>query len=195
MDPKQTSQASSSSSLFSIGYGDRPWSEFLARLKRHDIKYLVDVRSRPVSRQTEFNRRPLKALLAVEDIRYVFLGKQLGGMPVDSDCYVDGKVDYEICRQKEFFREGLSRLTKAYSGGHRVVLMCSELDPERCHRSKMIGEALVDQDIEIQHIGRDGTIITHQQVIDKLTSKQASFSFHKGFRSEGRYRPGGQRVS
>jgi len=42
--------------LLSIGYGDRPWDEFAHRLKAHDIQYVVDVRSRPGSRQPEFNR-------------------------------------------------------------------------------------------------------------------------------------------
>ncbi len=180
-------ESPTTTSLFSIGYGDRPWEEFLKRLIQHGIAYVVDVRSRPASRQSEFNRTTLQALLERQDIRYIYLGDQLGGQPSDPDCYADdGKVDYARCREKAFFREGLARLMKANEGGHRTAIMCSELDPERCHRSKMIGEALRDAGVPIQHIDRDGSVATQMQVIARLTGGQQSF-FGEEFRSRGQY--------
>lgn len=172
--------------VLSIGYGDRPWDEFSHRLKAHDVQFLVDVRSRPGSRQPEFNREALEVLLGKIGVKYVFMGDTLGGQPDDPDCYIDGKVDYETVQSREFFQRGLSRLKAAAAGGHRVAMMCSELDPERCHRSKLIGAALEKEHIEVRHIDRDGSLATQEQVIARLTGGQTSL-FELGMTSRGRY--------
>ena len=174
--------------LTSIGYGDRPWSEFLERLRRHDVRFLIDVRSNPRSRQPEFNAESLELLLSQEGIRYVFMGDTLGGKPDDPSCYIDGKVDYEQCELRPAFRTGLDRLRVAVTGGHRVALMCSELDPERCHRSKLIGQALAKEGLELTHIDRDGERVSQHAVIGKITGGQEAL-FGQAFTSIGRYEP------
>ena len=65
--------------------------------------------------------------------------------------------------------------------------MCSELDPERCHRSKLIGEALESRGISMSHIDRDGSLASQREVIDRLTGGQ-KLLFGDGFRSRKRYR-------
>ena len=160
--------------LTSIGYGDRPWPEFAERLRRHGVQFLVDVRSQPRSRQPEFNGETLELLLSQVGIRYVFMGHALGGKPDDPSCYVDGKVDYARCEQRPVFRSGLERLRTALMGGHRVAIMCSELDPERCHRSKLIGQALAKEGIELTHIDRDGDRVSQRTVIARITRVRSS---------------------
>lgn len=174
--------------LTTIGYGDRPWSEFIDRLKGHRIQYLIDVRSQPRSRLPEFNGDALKVLLGQAGIKYVFMGDALGGKPDDPSCYVDGKVDYARCEARPVFSAGLERLSAALKGGHRVALMCSELDPERCHRSKLIGEALQRRNIPLLHIDRDGAEVTQRAVIGRLTGGQSPL-FGESFTSRGRYAP------
>lgn len=172
--------------LMSIGYGDRPWEEFASRLRAYRVEFLVDVRSRPGSRQAEFNREALEILLSQIGIKYVYMGDTLGGQPDDQSCLVDGKVDYDTVAGRDFFRRGLSRLVAAARGGHRVAMMCSEIDPERCHRSKLIGVALAKEGLEVQHIDRDGSLATQAQVILRLTRGQSSL-FEIGMTSRGRY--------
>lgn len=174
--------------LTSIGYGNRPWSEFADRLGRHDVRFLIDVRSQPRSRQPEFNADMLESLLSKVGIRYVFMGDTLGGKPDDPSCYIDGKIDYARCEQRPAFRAGLDRLRVAIAGGHRVALMCSELDPERCHRSKLIGQALAKDGIELTHIDRDGERVSQQSVIARITGGQEAL-FGQTFTSVGRYEP------
>jgi len=174
--------------LASIGYGDRPWDDFVLRLRRHDVRFLIDVRSHPKSRQPEFNGDSLRLLLAKAGIRYVFMGDTLGGKPDDPSCYVDGKVDYARCEERPAFRAGLNRLRDAIAGGHRVALMCSELDPERCHRSKLIGQALAKEGVELTHIDRDGDCISQREVIGRITGGQDAL-FGQTFTSIGRYEP------
>jgi uncharacterized protein (DUF488 family) len=174
--------------LTSIGYGDRPWTDFVTRLRRHDVRFLIDVRSQPKSRQPEFNKEALQLLLAEAGIRYVFMGDALGGRPEDPSCYVDGKVDYARCELLPAFRAGLGRLQAAIAGGHRVALMCSELDPERCHRSKLIGQALAKEGVELTHINRDGARVSQKEVIELITGGQGAL-FAQAFTSIGRYEP------
>ena len=77
-------------------------------------------------------------------IKYVFLGDKLGGLPADDTCYHDGKVDYDLVKEKDFFKEGLRRLITANTNGVKLAIMCSESKPEACHRSKLIGQELLE---------------------------------------------------
>lgn len=171
--------------LLSIGYGDRPWPDFLARLHAHRVRYVIDVRSRPVSRFADFNRRALERRLEPGPTRCVYLGEQLGGRPDDPDCYVGEHLDEERCRRTRPFREGLQRLIAAHHGGHRAALMCAELDPERCHRATLIGRALAEEGILLWHIDRDGSARTQPQVIERLTGGQSGL-FDESLRAKDR---------
>jgi uncharacterized protein (DUF488 family) len=158
--------------VFSIGHGNKTIGEFVSELQGYGIEFLIDIRSKPYSKYSpHFSQQPLKAAVEREHIKYVYLGKELGGLPAhDSTCFTsDGKVDYDKLKEKDFFKEGLLRLEKAYSQGIRVCIMCSESDPKMCHRSKLIGVELLKKGIILQHI-IDGTkVLTQQQVIFELT--------------------------
>src|SRR5258708_34444218 len=85
------------------------------------------------------------------------MGDTLGGRPSDRSCYkINGKVDYAIVRQKDFFKKGIERIRMAYEKDLRVVLLCSESRPEQCHRSKLIGSGLHQEKILVQHIDENG---------------------------------------
>lgn len=176
------------STLHTIGYGARSLDELVAALKAHHIEYLLDVRSSPYSKfKPEFTKEALEAVLKARGIRYVFVGDTLGGQPRDPDCYTDGKVDYEKVRQQPFFQAGLERLRKAHEQRLRAALMCSEGRPEQCHRSKMIGEALVAAGIPVAHIDEDGHLLTQTQVMNRLTGGQLDFFGGPSLTSRKRY--------
>ncbi len=175
--------------LTTIGYGDRPWEDFLGRLRRHGVEYVADVRSHPRSRLPEYEGEALRLALPRCGIKYVFMGDELGGKPDDPRCYVGGKVDYAQCETRPAFIAGLDRLAAALHAGHRVALLCSELDPERCHRSKLIGQALLKRGIPISHIDRDGSAVDQERVIERITGGQAHL-FGESFMSVGTYVPG-----
>src|SRR4051812_1605846 len=90
--------------VLSIGYGSqRSSEEFVELLSRYGVRYLVDVRSKPYSKfRPEFSRDALQAVLKRANIAYVFMGDSLGGLPGDQSVYVDGKVDYSLCRGKDW---------------------------------------------------------------------------------------------
>ena len=171
-------------SIYTIGYGARSIEEFLALLKAWDIAFVLDVRSRPYSRyKPDFSKDALERHLRGRGIRYVFMGDTLGGQPDDPDCYTaDGKVDYEACRQKPFFREGIDRLQQAWQQGHKVALMCSEGKPEQCHRSKLIGPALEEAGIPMIHLDEEDQPLSQEAVMMRVIGGQPSLfgpSFHQ----------------
>jgi len=175
--------------IHTIGYGSRTLDDFVCVLKTHAIGYLIDVRSTPYSRfKPEFSKDALERHLQEHGIRYLYLGDKLGGQPDDPTCYADGKVIYDEVRQRSFFREGLARVEAAFRRRLRVVLMCSEGKPEQCHRSKLIGQALAEQNIPVVHIDENGELVSQADVIYELTDGQLSLFGDSDFTSRKRYR-------
>jgi uncharacterized protein (DUF488 family) len=162
--------------IYSIGYGARDISAFIQILKKYSIDYLIDVRSKPYSSfKPEFSKKSLEQKLNENNIRYVFMGDSLGGQPEDPSCYDEaGKVDYGKCRQRPQFQSGIERLRRAQQQQLSVVIMCSEAKPESCHRTKLIGEALVQEGIDIQHIDESDILLTHNQVMLRVIKGQPS---------------------
>ena len=139
--------------IYTIGYGARSLEEFITLLKEHRIAFVLDIRTAPYSRyKPEFSKAALEAELARHGFRYIYMGDVLGGQPDDPDCYVNGKVNYDAVKQKDFYRQGIARLQKAFAQQHRVMLMCSVGKPEICHRIVLIGESLDELCIPIIHI-------------------------------------------
>jgi uncharacterized protein (DUF488 family) len=161
--------------IFSIGYGNRTFKDFVELLKHYKIDYLIDVRSQPYSkRYPDFSQKRLSELSLNYGVRYVWMGDTLGGRPNDPDCYTnDGKVDYEKCAAKEFYLAGIARLKNAVEQQLNVVIMCSEIKPQECHRSKLIGETLVKEGISVFHIDENGKLKPHEIVINDLISSLA----------------------
>ncbi len=73
--------------VYSIGHSNHDIDKFCDLLIHNEIKYLVDVRSTPFSRYyPQYNQERLLLSLATVNIKYVFLGKELGGRINDITC-------------------------------------------------------------------------------------------------------------
>jgi uncharacterized protein (DUF488 family) len=174
--------------LFTIGYGARTIDQLIADLRTYRIEYLIDVRSAPYSKfKPEFSKEALQLRVEQAGLRYLFMGDTLGGQPKDPDCQTDGKIDYDKVKVQPFFLAGVDRLKRAVAQGHRAALMCSEGRPERCHRSKLIGETLAASGVRVAHIDEDGRLLTQTEVIDRLTHGQLDLFGQPSFTSRKRY--------
>jgi uncharacterized protein (DUF488 family) len=143
------------STIYSIGHGNKSIETLIEELKKFDINYLIDIRSKPYSKYNpQFNRDEIKYSLENNGIRYTFMGDILGGLPDDITCYTNGHVDYNKLKDKDFFKKGLARLVTAHTKKIKVAIMCSESNPAECHRTKLIGEELKKKAIIINHITR-----------------------------------------
>jgi uncharacterized protein (DUF488 family) len=157
--------------LFTIGHGTRKSDEFLGLLQQYNIKYLLDVRSRPYSRfNPQYNQKQLQQFLEEHNITYVFMGDTLGGRPDDKSVYnIEGKIDYRLLKEKEYFKTGIERVKTALQKDLDVAVMCSERKPAECHRSRLIGEVLFKDGIILNHIDDKGEIKDQPLVMKEAT--------------------------
>lgn len=166
----KTIKKMSNSTIFSIGHGTKKIETFIEELQSFNILFLIDVRTSPYSKYNpQYNKEQLLFHLKEKGITYVFLGDKLGGLPRDRSCYSEGKVDYNKVKDKNFFTEGLSRLLTANSKKINVAMMCSETKPQECHRSKLIGRELMNNDISVNHIVSKGKLKDQKTVMLELT--------------------------
>ncbi|MFM1842571.1 MAG: hypothetical protein RLZZ490_1307 [Cyanobacteriota bacterium] len=158
--------------LFTIGHSNHSPEKFIELLEFHGITALADVRSLPYSRYLpHFNQPALQALLPQAEIRYVFLGAELGARPDNPDCYVDGKALYEKIAATDNFQKGLNRLLKG-ANDYRIALMCAEKDPLTCHRAILICQHLLPFNLEIGHIHSNGELEYHEALEERMLKAQ-----------------------
>lgn len=154
--------------LFTIGYSNFKRDEFIKLLKKYHIEAIADVRSHPFSKfNPDFNRDFLKSKLGKNDIKYVFLGDELGARRVETDCYVNGKVSYPLVVKTSSFKRGISRLLSGIEK-MRIVLLCAEKDPINCHRFILICHNIKNQVRNINHILRSGDVERNLETENRL---------------------------
>ncbi len=142
--------------LMTIGYEGLRIEDFLHKLKRNNVVFLVDVRQNPNSRKQGFSKSQLETFLADNEINYVHFQKL--GTPPELRQHIKEGQNYE-----EFFKdyrnylihqkESLSQL-KELIEKTICCLMCFEKDYQECHRqviSSMV-EEMSDEKIEVMHI-------------------------------------------
>lgn len=142
--------------LYTIGHSNHEINEFLKMLRENKIEQLIDVRSAPYSKYSpQFNQNQIKKSLETEGIEYHYLGKKIGGRPSNKDYYKDDKVIYSLVEMDSKYKEGIKQLQK-FMENKRTVLMCSEEDPHKCHRHKLITLTLLKKRYKVSHIRGNG---------------------------------------
>ena len=163
--------------IYTIGHSNHTEDIFLGLLTRHNISAVVDVRSVPFSRYTsQFNRPILKQRLKGNGIQYHFMGHWLGGRSDDPGDYdPDGQVQYDLLSKSEKFLEAMDSVVRG-SSENRLALMCSEGRPEDCHRSLLLAEELRNwhKPLEVVHILPDGSTQTHEELRQRVASRNAA---------------------
>ncbi len=151
--------------LLSIGHSNVALDSFLVLLAKHHIEVVADVRTAPRSRYVpHFDASPLREALTNLGLKYVYLGKELGGRP-DGDEYYDedDHVLYSRLAESPLFEVGLDRILEG-AKEYRVAMLCSEEDPLHCHRHLLIGRVLDNRGVPLLHIRGDGTLQTEDEL-------------------------------
>jgi uncharacterized protein (DUF488 family) len=149
--------------IYSIGHSNLDVQGFIDLLKKNGVDCLVDIRSIPQSRFCpQFNKTRLEAVLRENGIQYLYEGASLGGRIKDIDCFIDKKlpekktdfaksIDYNVLKTKSWFNEGIRRVIEL-NAKNTPALMCMEEDPDKCHRSILVGRRLEEEGIRFIHI-------------------------------------------
>ena len=154
--------------LYTIGHSRHPIEHFINLLKEASVSLVLDVRSIPYSRRNpQFNRKTLADRLADEGIAYVFSGKELGAKSPSPDCYVNGKVQFDLIAARPEFSDGLDLVIEK-TGEARPTLLCAEEDPLTCHRTILVCRHLRNRVNSILHIRGDGSIETNDKFERRL---------------------------
>jgi uncharacterized protein (DUF488 family) len=150
--------------MLTVGHSTRTIEEFLELLESHGVEVLADIRTVPKSRANpQFWGDALAKSLAKAGIGYRWM-KALGGLRhprKDSpntgwrNTNFRGYADY---MQTAEFEKALAELM-AIAG--RVVIMCAEAVPWRCHRS-LVADALTIRGVEVWHLMAVGKKHRHQ---------------------------------
>jgi len=120
--------------IYSIGYQRLSIEKLIKKLDEYKIDLLVDVRSKPTSRNPAFRYSNLKQQLGT---RYVWLGRTLGGLTGKRLPGYSSSVQWLFNTSK----------TK------NVCIMCMETNPRKCHRGMWISEDLkTEYGVDVQHI-------------------------------------------
>ena len=154
--------------LFTIGHSTHTLEFFLELLRIHDITAVADVRFSPYSRhRSHFNRDVFSQKLNEKGVKYVFLGRELGGRSKNPLCYENGQVRYSQLARRQEFRNGLDRLKKG-ALEYRIAIVCAEREPLVCHRTILVSPVLDKEGLSIKHIHADGRLESHMEAMDRL---------------------------
>jgi uncharacterized protein (DUF488 family) len=143
--------------VYTIGHSTHSTREFMKFLKAYDIEVLVDVRHYPGSRYCpQFGKSRLKRNLVRNKIDYIHL-IDLGGrrranklLEINNGWRSPQFRGYADYMQTRDFKDGLKELMEI-AKKKKVVIMCSEAVPWRCHRS-LIGDALLAHGYKVMDI-------------------------------------------
>ena len=185
--------------LYTIGHSRHSMEHFINLLRQASVSLVFDVRSIPYSRRNpQYNQKVLAGRLRNEGIDYVFSGKELGAKSPSPDCYVNGKVQYDLIAARPEFTDGLDRVIDK-AGEARPALLCAEEDPLTCHRTILICRHLSNRVDAISHIRGDGSMETNE-VFERRLVKSTGLKEPDLFDSEATlieraYELRGQRIS
>ena len=142
--------------IYSIGHSTHPLDLFIDMLGANGVTCVLDVRTIPHSRRNpQFNQETLASALRASNIGYQHV-PGLGGLRLANKDSINGGWrnvsfrGYADYMQTPDFASNIQAVV-AMAANERLVLMCAEAVPWRCHRS-LIADALVLRGLRVEHV-------------------------------------------
>lgn len=160
--------------MFTIGYATKSIEQYIQQLHDHGVDVVADIRSVPYSKAFfDYHQDALRNHLARARIRYVHLGQELGPRSRDAEHYDEsGQVQFARLMRSELFQSGIRRLADGVDKGFTIAMTCACKDPAVCHRSLLVGWALLHQhNRDIRHILHDGTLELQSDLEQRLLTE------------------------
>ena len=149
------------STLFTIGFTKKTAEEFFRLLQEAHVEKLIDIRENRVGQLAGFAKYPDLAFF-LEQIAGIAYDYQpiLAPTPEMRDAYIESR-DWEKYEnafvELMTMRQVLDQVDSAAFDG-RVALLCSEAEPEKCHR-RLVAEMLV------RHLAAQGHLIEVEHLV------------------------------
>lgn len=143
-----------SETIYTLGHSKLDFMSFISLIQANNINHIIDIRSIPYSRRAPWsNKSRLPDLLRPFKIRYTYLGHKLGGKKKS----IENHSKQQGVTSQEIYKIGIERLLQL-SMRDNLTLLCSEGDPENCHRQHIVAQTLIDSGVKVIHILGDGTL-------------------------------------
>lgn len=138
--------------IYTIGHSTHAIETFVELLQESDIECLADVRRFPTSKKhLQFTIENLSGSLQAAEIKYRWLGEQLGGFRTGG---------YEAFMESETFLSGVEEL-KVFANEMPTAIMCAERLYLKCHR-RFIADKLIEDGWRVIHILDHSKVTGHQ---------------------------------
>lgn len=156
--------------IYTIGCSSYDVEYLIRRLKQNRINVIVDVRSVPYSKHTpQYNADVLKKVLKQNQILYMDFSKEFGARREEKEVYVNNRVSFERVMNLPIFGKGVERIKKGVESKYRIALMCTEKDPEKCHRFSLVARGIEKKaNIYSMHILADGSAVSKESIENRL---------------------------
>jgi len=143
--------------LYTIGFTQKTAEDFFRLLQQNEVNVLVDIRLKPDSQLSAFAR--------ARDLPY-FLKRLIGcdyrhllEMAPNAEILTAYREDKDWAEYEKGFgdllnqRNLIAQLDRDWWADHKACLLCSEHEPDHCHR-RIVAEYLAGHwpDVEIHHL-------------------------------------------
>ena len=159
--------------IFTIGHSNYKIEKLIDMLRYYNINCVVDIRGTPYSKyNVQYNKETIKDTLIKEGFVYIYMAKEFAAKRENKVSYnKEGYSDFERVINENDFKKGIERLKIGCEKGYRIALLGAMQDPIRCHRSILVGRALVDNGFIVKHILDDYSIALQNDIEEDILEK------------------------
>ena len=159
--------------IFTIGHSNYKIEKLIDMLRYYNIDCVVDIRGTPYSKyNVQYNKETIKDTLIKEGFVYIYMAKEFAAKRENKESYnKEGYSDFEKVIYEEDFKKGIKRLKIGCKKGYRIALLGAMQDPIRCHRSILVGRALVENGFKVNHILDDYSIASQNDIEKSILEK------------------------
>ena len=159
--------------IFTIGHSNYNVEKLIDMLRYYNINCVVDIRGTPNSKyNVQYNKETIRNTLIKEGFVYIYMAKEFAAKRDNKESYnKEGYSDFEKVIYEDDFKNGIERLKNGCEKGYRIALLGAMQDPIRCHRSILVGRALVENGFNVKHILDDYSIAYQTDIEKSLLEK------------------------
>lgn len=162
--------------IYTLGHSNYTIEKLIDMLKKYDINCVVDIRGTPYSKyNVQFDKEIIRYTLTKAGFIYIYMAKEFAAKRINKESYnEEGYSDFELVVNEKDFLDGIERLKNGCNKGYRIALLGAMQEPIRCHRSILVGRALIKYGFNVKHILDDYSIASQDDIEDMLLNKYFS---------------------
>lgn len=162
--------------IYTLGHSNYTIEKLIDMLKKYNINCVVDIRGTPYSKyNVQFDKEIIRYTLTKAGFIYIYMAKEFAAKRINKESYnEEGYSDFELVVNEKDFLDGIERLKNGCNKGYRIALLGAMQEPIRCHRSILVGRALIKYGFNVKHILDDSSIASQHDIEDMLLNKYFS---------------------